>query len=161
MPCTARNGRITLKARRGRTLRRRIAVDGEKQLRALGVDGRCPLAGLCSNVIAFAGTQRDVIGISLQQRKQCLRRLSRHLFFFNDSPCARVTSAMPGVDTDPIRRVANDRPKRLPCLIPARTRQCSIPEQKRCAKADDTHQKADDRRGRWAALFPSAGVFWI
>ena len=68
---------------------------------------------------------------------------------------------MPGVDTDPIRWVANDRPKRLPCLIPARTRQCSIPEQKRCTKADDTHQKADDRRGRWAALFPSTGVFWI
>lgn len=68
---------------------------------------------------------------------------------------------MPGVDTDPIRRVANDRPKGLPCVIPVYTRQRSIPEQKRCTKADDTHQKADDRSDRWAALFPSTGVFWI
>ena len=85
MPCTARDGRITLKARRGRTLRCGVAVDGQQQLRALGIDGLCPLAGLCGDIIAFAGTQRDVIRVGLQQRKQSLGGLGRHLFFFDDS----------------------------------------------------------------------------
>ena len=55
MPCTARNGRITLKACSGRTLRRGVAVDGQQQLRALGIDGPCPLAGLCGDIISFRG----------------------------------------------------------------------------------------------------------
>ena len=83
MPCTARDGRITLKACSGRTLRRGVAVDGQQQLRALGIDGFRPLAGLCGDIIAFAGTQRDVIGVGLQQRKQ---RLGGCLLYTSPSP---------------------------------------------------------------------------
>ena len=61
-----------------------------------GIDGFRPLAGLCGDIIAFAGTQRDVIRVSLQQRKQSFRGLGCHLFFFDDSPCARVASAVAG-----------------------------------------------------------------
>ena len=118
MPCTARNGRITLKARRSRTLRCGVAVDGQQQLRALGIDGLRPLAGLCGGIIAFTGTQWDVIRVGLQQRKQSLGGLGRHLFFFDDSPCARVASAVAGINADPVGRIAHHRPERFfPALI--------------------------------------------
>ena len=162
MPCTARDGRITLKARRGRTLRCGVAVDGQQQLRALGIDGFRPLAGLCGGIIAFAGTQRDVIRVGLQQRKQSLGGLGRHLFFFDDSPCARVASAVAGINADPVRRVAHHRPERLfPALISPSAEQRCFPKEKCCTEADNTHQKADDRRRGWAALSSPAYVSWI
>ena len=162
MPCTARNGRITLKARRGRTLRRGVAVDGQQQLRALGIDGFRPLAGLCGDIIAFTGTQRDVIRVGLQQRKQSLGGLGRHLFFFDDSPCARVASAVAGINADPVGRVAHHRPERFfPTLISPGAEQRCFPKEKCCTEADDAHQKADDRRSGRAALFSPACVSWI
>ena len=113
MPCTARNGRITLKARRGRTLRRGVAVDGQQQLRALGIDGLCPLAGLCGGIIAFAGTQRDVIGSASSSANRASEVWAVISFFFDDSPCARVASTVAGINADPVRRVAHHRPERF------------------------------------------------
>ena len=162
MPCTARDGRITLKACSGRTLRCGVAVDGQQQLRALGIDGFRPLAGLCGDIIAFTGTQRDVIRVGLQQRKQSLGGLGRHLFFFDDSPCARVASAVAGINADPVGRVAHHRPERFfPALISPGAEQRCFPKEKCCTEADDAHQKADDRRSGRAALFSPACVSWI
>ena len=128
-------------------------MDGQQQLRALGIDGFRPLAGLCGDIIAFAGTQRDVIRVGLQQRKQSLGGLGRHLFFFDDSPCARVASAVAGINADPVRRVAHHRPKRLfPALISPSAEQRCFPKEKCYTEADNTHQKADDRRSGRAAL---------
>ena len=162
MPCTARDGRITLKACSGRALRRGVAVDGQQQLRAFGIDGLCPFAGLCGDIIAFAGTQRDVIRVGLQQRKQSLGGLGRHLFFFDDSPCTRVASTVAGINADPVRRIAHHRPERFfPALISPEAEQRCLPKEKCCTEADDTHQKADDRRsGRAARSFPAC-VSWI
>ena len=162
MPCTARDGRIALKACSGRAFRCGVAVDGQQQLRALGIDGPCPLAGLCGGIIAFTGTQRDVIRVGLQQRKQSLGGLGRHLFFFDDSPCARVASAVAGINADPVGRVAHHRPERFfPALISPEAGQRCFPKEKCCTEADDAHQKADDRRSGRAALFSPACVSWI
>ena len=149
MPGAARYGRIAFKAGCRRAVGCGVAVDGQQQLRALGIDGLCPLARLCGDIIAFTGTQRDVIRVGLQQRKQSLGGLGRHLFFFDDSPCARVASAVAGINADPVGRVAHHRPERFfPALISPGAEQRCFPKEKCCTEADDAHQKADDRRTR-------------
>ena len=67
-----------------------------------------------------------------------------------------------GINADPVGRVAHHRPERLfPALISPGAEQRCFPKEKCCTEADDTHQKADDRRSGRAALSSPACVSWI
>jgi len=66
------------------------------------------------------------------------------------------------INADPVGRVAHHRPERLfPALISPGAEQRCFPKEKCCTEADDTHQKADDRRSGRAALSSPACVSWI
>ena len=140
-------------ARRGRTSGAELPWIDSSSCGLWALMASARLAGLCGGIIAFAGTQRDVIRVGLQQRKQSLGGLGRHLFFFDDSPCARVAPAVACINADPVRRVAHHRPERLfPALIRPEPNSAAF-QRKNAALKQTTHtKKADDRRSGRAAL---------
>ena len=84
-------------------------MDGKQQLRGLRPGRSCTLGGCCGHIKAFPRLQRDIIGVLLQPLEQCRGRRCGNIFFFHDSPCARVAAAVPGVDRHAVWRVTDLR----------------------------------------------------
>lgn len=82
-------------------------MDGKQQIWRERVGGGGSLGGFGSRVIIFAGPERDEVRVLLQPCQKRFCSGGGHLFFLYDSPCTRITAAVPGVYRDAIRRLTD------------------------------------------------------
>ena len=121
-------------------------MDGKQQVRRERIGRSGAFCWLCRGVIAFAGLERDKIGVCLQPPAQCFGGSCRHLLFRYDPLRAGVRAAVPGIDRNAIGRRAEGRAE---IIIVYSGR--SLPNRKGCmpqikAETDPDEIEAEDDR---------------
>ena len=146
MPGAARHTGIALEPGGCGAFRCRVPVDGKQQVRRERIGRSGAFCWLCRGVIAFAGLERDKIGVGLQPPAQCFGGSCRHLLFRYDPLRAGVRAAVPGIDRNAIRRRAEGRTEIIIVYSG-----CSLPDRKGCipqikAETDPDETEAENDR---------------